>query len=70
MIDTNITNDDDFGLYCGSVSNPICEGNNYYFPFLFTSLYYTSEFNLSLLNYTYKDWIFKDEGVNSVVMIA
>ena len=71
LIESNITNDDDFGRYCAKDYNSsICAPSNYYFPFLYNSLYYVSSFNLSLFNYTYNDWIFKDEGVNSVVMVA
>jgi hypothetical protein len=47
-----------------------CEINSYFFPFLYSSLAQPSPFNMSLLNYTYSNWNFFGQNVNSIMISA
>ena len=71
MQNSTIQNDDSFSTDCDCTSKAtICTAPIYYFPFLYTEFKYPSPFNLSLMNYTYENWIFVNIDGHSLVLYA
>ena len=48
----------------------MCQPPLYYFPFLFDSVQYISNYSFALMNYTFQNWFFQFEDVDSVVILA
>lgn len=71
LANASIVIDNSFNTDCDCTSKAtVCTAPNYDFPFLYSQIKYPSPFNITLMNYTFQNWIFIGQGTNSAVLYA